>query len=345
MKKGLIKKSLICCLSLSFSLFLASCTNASSGEKTSSTTNIFKDSDVLAYAKKYRTQKEKGKLCYNEVDLTTYNVATNTKNYGIEEDTLLTHYNLYLNKYRAYMQFILEYGDSISYVNTHATMGDYYGYIAIHFTSGDIQVVTFDGKVLVSKQQASNFDVQRIAGSDYSKDGKYTFYDILSYNDGTTDVTKIYQIEGTFADGKMTPDYTRTELNSSSGIDYSVLDDRNNYMPLKNYDLYFLDNSVAVKDIKGNLKSTFNLDLSNDFIALDDKLIYQTTEAVTINDNYTYSNNGMKIKQDQTGLLYCDAMDIPSKNYTYTETDIPIDEKLSNNAEEILNIIMGGNII
>ena len=37
----------------------------------------------------------------------------------------------------------------------------------------------------------------------------------------------------------------------------------------------------------------------------------------------TYSDAGMKIRQDQTGILYYDAVDVPNK-YTYTETDIPI---------------------
>ena len=37
----------------------------------------------------------------------------------------------------------------------------------------------------------------------------------------------------------------------------------------------------------------------------------------------TYSDEGMQIRQDQTGILYNDAVDVPNK-YTYTETDIPI---------------------
>ena len=38
----------------------------------------------------------------------------------------------------------------------------------------------------------------------------------------------------------------------------------------------------------------------------------------------TYSDAGMQIRQDQTGILYYDAVDVPSMGYTYTETDIPI---------------------
>lgn len=55
----------------------------------------------------------------------------------------------------------------------------------------------------------------------------------------------------------------------------------------------------------------------------------------------TYSDEGMQIKQDQTGILYYDAVDIPGK-YTYTETDIPI-EDMDITAEQALDILMGGD--
>lgn len=62
----------------------------------------------------------------------------------------------------------------------------------------------------------------------------------------------------------------------------------------------------------------------------------------------TYSDAGMKIRQDQTGIIYYDAVDVPSMGYTYTETDIPIPKEdineSSNYAENVLNIIMGGDI-
>ena len=37
----------------------------------------------------------------------------------------------------------------------------------------------------------------------------------------------------------------------------------------------------------------------------------------------TYSDAGMMIQQEQTGILYHDAVDVPNR-YTYVETDIPI---------------------
>ena len=62
----------------------------------------------------------------------------------------------------------------------------------------------------------------------------------------------------------------------------------------------------------------------------------------TIGDRiHTYSDTGMKIKQDQTGIIYDDAMDVPEKGYTYIETDEPIQtEDLT--SQEILDILLDG---
>lgn len=56
---------------------------------------------------------------------------------------------------------------------------------------------------------------------------------------------------------------------------------------------------------------------------------------------YTYSDAGMKIRQDQTGIIYSDAVDVPAMGYTYTETDIEIEDS-DISAEEALDILMGG---
>ena len=49
----------------------------------------------------------------------------------------------------------------------------------------------------------------------------------------------------------------------------------------------------------------------------------------------------MKIKQEQTGIIYDDALDVPEKGYTYTETNEPIQtENLT--SQEILNILLDG---
>ena len=62
----------------------------------------------------------------------------------------------------------------------------------------------------------------------------------------------------------------------------------------------------------------------------------------TIGDRiHTYSDIGMKIKQEQTGIIYDDAMDVPEKGDTYIETDEPIQtENLT--SQEILDILLDG---
>ena len=41
----------------------------------------------------------------------------------------------------------------------------------------------------------------------------------------------------------------------------------------------------------------------------------------------TYSDAGMLIKQDQTDVLYEEAIDIENSGYTYTETETPISQE------------------
>lgn len=54
---------------------------------------------------------------------------------------------------------------------------------------------------------------------------------------------------------------------------------------------------------------------------------------------YTYSDIGMKIMQEQTGIIYDDALDVVETGYTYVETDTPIDDDVTDS--EALDIIMG----
>lgn len=57
---------------------------------------------------------------------------------------------------------------------------------------------------------------------------------------------------------------------------------------------------------------------------------------------YTYSDAGVKILQNETGIVYEDALDVPESGYTYTETDIAIEDELTDS--EALNIIMGRDV-
>ena len=55
---------------------------------------------------------------------------------------------------------------------------------------------------------------------------------------------------------------------------------------------------------------------------------------------HTYSDAGMKIRQEQTGIIYEDAMDVPEMGYTYTEADEPVSAEDIDDTEA-LNILLG----
>lgn len=48
----------------------------------------------------------------------------------------------------------------------------------------------------------------------------------------------------------------------------------------------------------------------------------------------TYSDLGLKIRQIETGNIYDEAIDLESKEFTYEETDEPIEETEGENYEE-----------
>ena len=52
----------------------------------------------------------------------------------------------------------------------------------------------------------------------------------------------------------------------------------------------------------------------------------------------TYSDEGKQIIQNETGILYSEAIDVENAPYTYTESD----EVIELTAEEALELILGG---
>lgn len=57
----------------------------------------------------------------------------------------------------------------------------------------------------------------------------------------------------------------------------------------------------------------------------------KTEEYMTRSDGVklirTYSDAGFQIRQDQTGIVYSEAIDVENSGYTYTETDIPQEQE------------------
>lgn len=52
----------------------------------------------------------------------------------------------------------------------------------------------------------------------------------------------------------------------------------------------------------------------------------------------TYSDEGKQIIQNETGILYSEAIDVENAPYTYSESD----EDVELSAEEALELILGG---
>ena len=55
----------------------------------------------------------------------------------------------------------------------------------------------------------------------------------------------------------------------------------------------------------------------------------------------TYSDEDFMILQDETQLLYVEAIDVENSGNTYTETDIPVDEDIPDGTA--LKILLGGD--
>lgn len=53
---------------------------------------------------------------------------------------------------------------------------------------------------------------------------------------------------------------------------------------------------------------------------------YYRTRNDGVNLYLTYSDQKVQIQQVETGILYESAIDVEDANYTYIETDIPIEE-------------------
>lgn len=61
----------------------------------------------------------------------------------------------------------------------------------------------------------------------------------------------------------------------------------------------------------------------------------------------TYSDQNLRIQQEQTGAIYDEAVDVENRGYTYIETDIPIqqpEEEIDpQEAVQAVHILLGHN--
>lgn len=63
------------------------------------------------------------------------------------------------------------------------------------------------------------------------------------------------------------------------------------------------------------------------------------TQKITRDDGVklirTYSSRGMKIRQNETGIVYDEAVDVENCGFTYEETDIKIESEVKEDESEI----------
>lgn len=52
---------------------------------------------------------------------------------------------------------------------------------------------------------------------------------------------------------------------------------------------------------------------------------YYSTRSDGVKLYRTYSDSSMKIRQNETGVVYSEAIDVENSGYTYSETDEPIE--------------------
>ena len=93
MKLGLIKKSIICVLSLSFCTVLASCAVVNKSDAKSK--SIFNNADIQAYAKKNTYIKESKTIEAFEVSTADYTLESNGSNLSILQNKETGAYRIY----------------------------------------------------------------------------------------------------------------------------------------------------------------------------------------------------------------------------------------------------------
>ncbi|MCR5308333.1 MAG: hypothetical protein K6E24_05005, partial [bacterium] len=110
----------------------------------------------------------------------------------------------------------------------------------------------------------------------------------------------------------------------SDEIDYSIFNKNGikENMPVKNYNIYGNGTSLIVKDLKDNIKSTFTVPQNAEFYFLDGKMFCQTVEQVSINDEYTYTENSNYYLLETYTIDFATGKKEVIKNYDYILDDV-----------------------
>lgn len=314
MKISLIKKATICALSISCLAALASCGIGSS------TTKVFANKDIQAYAKKYDINYDvKDVKLYEYKDSEKTNVSSSFT-YTLLQDKSTKKYQLYMKYSNRIYDVPTDTDEEVINVQSTSDIENSYGYFIITFDSGKKMAIDYKGQTIVEKQEAYSIQINSNGRLiDYEKyyTGNKTFYDFVTIEKATENIKEIYEVKATFEKGLIT-DFLRTKISNLNTIDYEPIENDETYSArLKKYDFYITNDSAYVKDLNGKLVSSFAINKPTKYYVLDDTLFYQTTKTVTINDDYTYKNGNYfyALKTYTVDLLTGKTTEL--KNYKY----------------------------
>ena len=288
MRVGLIKKSLICVLSLSFCALLASCKKVGSNQSVSKK-NVFAQKDILAYAKKNKlTMDEFASPTVTDINVTSkYSVQGSLDGALLLLDRDSSATKLYTRKSNQIIDLSSDTFTSISGVYVDGVYFDYDLY-SVQSTTEKILVDNFGNKI-ISGKYFTNLSVKRIINT--TVDGDNTFYEIITYYVDSEAYKEIYKVEANIKGGTIISSPTRTKIESADEIDYSAMSYSNNNdtLSLKEYDVVMSNGAIYVYNLSGKIVSTFDASGFTTGVVLDDKIFFQTTTSVNRDQNYTYN--------------------------------------------------------
>lgn len=318
MRLNLIKKATICALSISCLAALASCSGGS-------TTKVFANKDIQAYAKKYDITYD-----VNDVRLYEYKdseetlVRTNFR-YALLKNNTSGKYRLFMRYADKFFDIPTDEGEEVTNISEPNDLENSYGYFIIIFDSGKKMAIDYKGQTIVEKQNAYSVQINsngRLIDYERYYTGNKTFYDFVTIETADEDINEIYEVKAVFEKGLIT-DFVRTKVTNINTIDYAPVEDSQTYTSrLKKYDFYLQNESAYVKDINGKLVSSFAINKPTTYYVLDDTLFYQTTKTVTINDSYTFKsgNSFYDLKTYTVDLLTGKTKELKDYKYYLTST-------------------------
>ena len=144
MKFGLIKKSFICALSISCFTMITACSN--------STTKVFANKDIQAYAKKYDINYD------NVKDITLYEYKESEKTskgdsftYTLLQDKTSKKYQLYMKYANRIYDVPTDEDETVTNVKSTTDLYNSYGYFIISFSTGKKMAIDYKGQTIVEK--------------------------------------------------------------------------------------------------------------------------------------------------------------------------------------------------